>query len=114
MKTQTFYEVDGKKSTTVKVPMYITNEDPNFLAIKGLSLKGIAVSNLNSGKLSLKRREEIAAGQQPTDLPVEFEANAPSTYFPSFVNTVINTYQGAKKKSSDARKNKTIDWGIGQ
>lgn len=114
MKTQTFYEVDGKKSTTVKVPMYITNEDPNFLAIKGLSLKGIVVSNLNSGKLSLKRREEIAAGQQPTDLPVEFEANSPSTYFPSLVNTIINTYQGAKAKSSEARKNKTIDWGIGQ
>tara|TARA_B110000503_G_scaffold23373_1_gene36492 strand:- start:6256 stop:10152 length:3897 start_codon:yes stop_codon:yes gene_type:complete len=114
MTTKTFYEVDGKKATIIKVPMYVTNQDPNFLAIKRLSFKGIAVSNLTAGQLSLKRREEIAAGEQPTDLPVEFEANAPSTYFPGFVNTVINTYQGAKKKSSDARKNKTIDWGIGQ
>ena len=114
MTTKTFYEVDGKKATTIKVPMYVTNQDPNFLAIKRLSFKGIAVSNLTAGQLSLERREQMQAGEQPTDLPVEFEANAPSTYFPSLVNTIINTYQGAKKKSSDARKNKTIDWGIGQ
>ena len=112
MNTKTFYEVDGKKATTIKVPMFITNQNPNFLALRSLKMKGISIENLRSGMLDLKRREQGAAGEDLTPLPVDFDISDPSTYVSSAVNGIINAYQISKAKADRARKIGAPDWNI--
>ena len=104
MKTETFYEVDGRKATQIKVPMFINNRDPNFLALTKLKAKGMSVANLEAAMLSRKRREEKAAGLNATDLPINFDIGDPSTYFSTVVNGIINTYENTKFAADQARK----------